>query len=171
MLNDGPDPNPQELKKLLESLCQNLRAIKNDVPADMRNELQSYLTTLEQSSQGVVDEFEQAKESHEEALRKTRAQAAARPPAPPVKPEEDVLALGATLRAQLLERYRLPPVGAAPVVHDDVSEMSTNEFRTLQHEMPATKEKTPPSPPASKNRPVSGGDDAQDITSSEWDQN
>jgi hypothetical protein len=174
VLYEEPDPDPIEARKLIEKLCQQLRLIEKDVPADMRAELQGYISSLEEGSQTMVGEFNDAKASYETAVARSQAQAAAPPPAPTVPAEEDVLPLGLALRAQLLGRYRVVKA-AAPAQEDfaDVAGMGTGEFQNSGEHKPGTGIRHAAADPKPKPRPKPDpkrkrGDDAWDISSGEW---
>jgi hypothetical protein len=143
-----PDPDPLEAKKLIDTLCQHLRSLEkevgNEVPKEMLAELKGYRASLEQCSQGVVDEFTQAKAQFEAAQARAAAQPAPAPPAAP--PEEDVLPIGLALRDQLLKRFGVPskPVAAPAVANKDVWEdLTASEDEQAKAEEDTTKKTMP----------------------------
>jgi hypothetical protein len=111
---DNPEPNIHDLQKMVQDLCGHLRDIQGAVDdPQMRTELAQYMRTLEEANKDLVAEYAQAEKEYEAALEMTkqeeeqRRQEALRekPSKPPAPAEEDVLPLGLSLRAQILERY------------------------------------------------------------------
>jgi hypothetical protein len=110
MIPPEPDPAVLELQSLIQQLVQGIRQSVEAVPhADLRNDLRHIAGTLEEANANLLAEHAQA----EAELAALRRQFDAQPIKPPPAAPEDVLALGLTIRGQLLDRY----ARKAPAAH------------------------------------------------------